>query len=41
WTLAHRRRDSGRAVLIVSHFVADRDRFDRIVHLRDGRTGTW
>ena len=41
WTLAHRRRDSGRAVLIVSHFVADRDRFDRIVRLRDGRTGTW
>lgn len=40
WTLAHRRRDDGRAVLIISHFVADEERFDRIVHLRDGRTVT-
>lgn len=38
WDLTAERRDSGRAVLIISHFVADEQRFDRIVHLRDGRT---
>jgi ABC-type multidrug transport system ATPase subunit len=40
WEVARDRRDLGRAVLIVSHFVADGERFDRIVHLRDGRTVT-
>ena len=30
--------EQGRSVLIISHFVADEERFDRIVHLRDGRT---
>lgn len=38
WDLTQRRRDAGRAVLIISHFVTDQERFDRIVHLRDGRT---
>lgn len=31
-------RAEGRGVLIISHFVADEERFDRIVRLRDGRT---
>lgn len=38
WKLTEERRDEGRAVLIISHFVADEERFDRIVELRDGRT---
>ena len=38
WDLAATRRSAGRSVLIVSHFVADHERFDRIVELRDGRT---
>jgi ABC-type multidrug transport system ATPase subunit len=38
WSLAAERRDRGRTVLIISHFVADEERFDRIVHLSDGRT---
>lgn len=38
WKLAEQRRDAGRAVLIISHFVADEERFDRIIHLRDGKT---
>jgi ABC-2 type transport system ATP-binding protein len=33
------RRAAGRTVLIVSHFVVDEARFDRIVEIRDG--GTW
>jgi ABC-type multidrug transport system ATPase subunit len=37
WDLVADRRQSGRSVLIVSHFVADTERFDRIVHLRDGQ----
>ena len=32
------RRAAGRSVLIISHFVVDEDRFDRIVEIRDGRT---
>ena len=32
-----RRRADGRSVLIISHFVADEHRFDRIVKLCDGR----
>ncbi len=36
WQLVAGRRQSGRAVLIISHFVADEDRFDRIVELREG-----
>jgi ABC-2 type transport system ATP-binding protein len=38
WDLVAHRREQGRSVLIISHFVADEERFDRIVHLRDGRT---
>jgi ABC-2 type transport system ATP-binding protein len=40
WQLVARRRETGRAVLIISHFVADEQRFDRIVQLRDGRTAS-
>ncbi|WP_340682760.1 ABC transporter ATP-binding protein [Amycolatopsis coloradensis] len=37
WQLVAQRREQGRSVLIISHFVADEERFDRIVQLRDGR----
>ncbi|MGW6396411.1 ABC transporter ATP-binding protein [Streptomyces sp. NPDC055103] len=37
WDLVAERRRAGRSVLIVSHFVTDAERFDRIVHLRDGK----
>jgi ABC-type multidrug transport system ATPase subunit len=36
WQLVAHRRETGRSVLIISHFVADEERFDRIVELRDG-----
>lgn len=36
WDLVAQRREAGRSVLIISHFVADEERFDRIVRLRDG-----
>jgi len=38
WELVDGRRAAGRTVLIVSHFVVDEARFDRIVEIRDGRT---
>ena len=38
WELVAQRRELGRSVLIISHFVTDEQRFDRIVELRDGRT---
>ena len=38
WTLVEQRRAAGRSVLIISHFVVDEERFDRIVEVRDGRT---
>ncbi|MEV0411170.1 ABC transporter ATP-binding protein [Streptomyces sp. NPDC050448] len=38
WDLVAKRRHAGRSVLIISHFVTDQERFDRIVELRDGRT---
>jgi ABC-type multidrug transport system ATPase subunit len=38
WGLVAARRDAGRAVLIISHFVVDEERFDRIVEIRDGKT---
>jgi ABC-type multidrug transport system ATPase subunit len=38
WELAEERRNAGRSVLIISHFVVDEERFDRIVHLGDGLT---
>ena len=37
WDLMGRRRASGRAVLVISHFIADEERFDRIVELRGGK----
>jgi ABC-type multidrug transport system ATPase subunit len=36
WDLVADRRAAGRSVLIISHFVADQQRFDRLVQLRDG-----
>ena len=38
WDVVDRRKKNGRSVLIISHFVADEARFDRIVQLRNGRT---
>lgn len=38
WDLTAERRAAGRSVVVISHFVADEERFDRIVQLRDGRT---
>ncbi|QGG94183.1 ABC transporter ATP-binding protein [Actinomarinicola tropica] len=40
WALAAERRSAGRSVLVISHFVTDRERFDRIVELRDGQTSS-
>jgi ABC-type multidrug transport system ATPase subunit len=37
WDLVAERRGRGRSVLIISHFIADEHRFDRIIQLRDGR----
>lgn len=37
WELMSHRREAGRSVLIVSHFVADEHRFDRILQLCDGQ----
>jgi ABC-type multidrug transport system ATPase subunit len=37
WTLVAARRQAGRSVLIVSHFVVDEDRFDRIIAVHDGK----
>ena len=37
WDLVAQRRQAGRSVLIISHFVTDAQRFDRIVTLRDGQ----
>jgi ABC-2 type transport system ATP-binding protein len=40
WSIVAQRRDDGRSVLIISHFVTDRERFDRVVQLRDGKVVT-
>jgi ABC-2 type transport system ATP-binding protein len=37
WGLVAQRRQAGRSVLIVSHFVVDEHHFDRIVAVRDGK----
>lgn len=37
WDLVADRRKAGRTVLIISHFVVDEDRFDRIIEIRAGR----
>lgn len=39
WDLVAERRAAGRSALIVSHFVVDEDRFDRIVQIREGKAG--
>ncbi|MBI4932942.1 MAG: ABC transporter ATP-binding protein [Actinobacteria bacterium] len=39
WELTAERRAAGRSVLVISHFVTDLERFDRLIELRDGRTG--
>ncbi|PBC35421.1 multidrug ABC transporter ATP-binding protein [Rhodococcus sp. ACS1] len=36
WELVAQRRRTGRSVLIISHFVTDEHRFDRIVDLHNG-----
>jgi ABC-type multidrug transport system ATPase subunit len=38
WELTGQRRDAGASLLIISHFIADEERFDRIYDLIDGRT---
>lgn len=38
WTITADRRDAGATVLIISHFITDEERFDRIYDLVDGRT---
>ena len=37
WELTAERRAAGRSVLVVSHFVSDHERFDRLVELREGK----
>jgi ABC-2 type transport system ATP-binding protein len=37
WDLVGRRREAGRSVLVISHFIADEQRFDRVVELHDGK----
>ncbi len=37
WTMGAKRRDAGMAILIVSHFVSERERLDRVYDLREGR----
>lgn len=37
WDLVAERRAAGHSALIVSHFVVDEGRFDRIVQIRDGK----
>lgn len=36
WALTAERRDAGASLLIISHFIADEERFDRIYDLIDG-----
>jgi len=37
WDLTERRRNAGAGLLIISHFIVDEERFDRIYDLIDGR----
>ena len=37
WDMAEERRAEGMAILIVSHLLAERERLDRVLTLRDGR----
>jgi ABC-2 type transport system ATP-binding protein len=36
WEIAVDRRTAGRIVMIVSHFLVDQERFDRIIEVKDG-----
>ena len=38
WEMSEHRRDEGMGILIVSHFLSERGRLDRVYELRDGRT---
>ena len=38
WQLTEDRRDAGRSLLIISHFITDAERFDRIYDLVGGKT---
>lgn len=38
WDLTSVRRDQGATLLIISHFIADEERFDRIYDLVDGKS---
>jgi ABC-type multidrug transport system ATPase subunit len=38
WDVTAQRRAAGRSVLVVSHFVTDQQRFDRLVEMRDGKS---
>jgi len=38
WDMTGERREAGASLLIISHFIADEHRFDRIYDLIDGRT---
>ena len=38
WEMSERRRDAGMGILIVSHFLTERERLERVYTLRDGRT---
>jgi ABC-type multidrug transport system ATPase subunit len=37
WEMSERRRDAGMGILIVSHFLTERDRLDRVYELREGK----
>lgn len=37
WEMSERRRDQGMAILIVSHLLAERERLDRMLEIRDGQ----
>lgn len=38
WEMSEHRRDAGMGILIVSHFLAERERLDHVYNLVDGRT---
>lgn len=37
WEMSERRRDAGMGILIVSHLLAERERLDRMLEIRDGQ----
>ncbi|MGC1207632.1 MAG: ATP-binding cassette domain-containing protein [Ornithinimicrobium sp.] len=38
WELTQERRKAGRTLLIISHFISDVERFDRVYDLVEGQT---